>query len=148
MQCTVNFQTYHGCKCSPAHCACRRGSWGTPEQWTPAGSLSGHICWTGGVQESLPSPTAAVLCKAPSQMPAANALTFSLLTPQVPHHLHPTWGHTNDSEAQSWPRPAGNSGTWTHHRTGVIPSEQPVELAKWHAFSRANQHRVLIPNLG
>lgn len=35
-----------------------------------------------------------------------------------------------------------------HHWTGVIPSKQPVELAKWHAFKTANQQRALIPKPG
>lgn len=147
-QCMVNFWTYHGCKCSPAHCACRRGSWGTLEPWTPAGNLSGHTCWTEGVEGSLQTPAAAAPCKAPSRLPAANALTFSWQG-QVPHPLHPKQCHVQDSRGtvMSTTSP-GNSGTWIHHWTGVIPSKQPVELAEWHAFSRTNQQRVLIPKLG
>lgn len=93
------------------------------------------------------SPTAAVLCKAPSRLPAASALTLSR------RHRFLTIYILNEATIGT-PRHVHDHDLLEilvleiHHWTGVIPSKQPVELAKWHASSRTNQQRALIPKLG
>lgn len=97
----VEIWTHHGCRCSPARCARKRGSRGTPVLWTRAGNLSGRTCWTAGAEGSLQSLRAAVLGEAPSWLHQRPPL-------QVPGHLHPNEGPAQVPQLQLT-RPAGKS---------------------------------------
>lgn len=48
--------THRVCRCFPAHCAGKIGSWCSPARRRWVCSPSGRICWTGGEEESSTSP--------------------------------------------------------------------------------------------